>query len=73
MCAVGCDWLTQNNFFSNLFHGDSNSDTKMILRSTVTFCLTNNSKIIQWIFTRTFLHTHTHIYVYVFINPVSEM
>lgn len=68
MCAVGCDWLTQNNFFSNLFHGDSNSDKKMILCSTVTFYLANNnSKIIQWIFTRTFLH----IYMSVFINPVS--
>lgn len=64
MCAVGCDWLTQNNFFSNLLHGDSNSDKKMILCSTVTFYLANNSEIIQWIFTRTFLHIHTYVCIY---------
>lgn len=63
MCAVGCDWLTQNNFFSNLLHGDSNSDKKMILCSTVTFYLANNSKIIQWIFTRTFLHIHMYVFI----------
>lgn len=61
MCAVGCDRLTQNNFFSNLFHGDNNSDKKMILRSTVTFYLANNSKITQRVFTRTFF---SHICMY---------
>lgn len=64
MCAVGCDWLTQNNFFSNLLHGGSNSDKKMILPSAVTFYLANNSKIIQWIVARTFLHAYVHIYLY---------
>lgn len=64
MCAVGCDWLTQNNFFSNLFHGDSNSDRKMILHSTVTF--SPAKIIIQWIFTKTFLH----LYINVFITSV---